>query len=117
MPLCRPWSGVRSRRLVLAAAILAFAGGNSPIEGDDTPVSSSGAQVEVNGGQERQKKIRRREVQIDLGDSKDTSVDAHPRKKNVVEINLGDSKDATVEIVRERGQANVEINGYRVKSR
>lgn len=117
MPLCRPWIGVRSRRLFLAAAILAFAGGKSRIQGDDTPVPAGGARVEVNGNQERQKKIRRREVQIDLGESKDGSVNAHPRKKNVVEIDLGDSKDATVEIVRERGEANVEINGYRVKSR
>lgn len=117
MPLCRPWIGVRSRRLFLAAAILAFAGGKSRIQGDDTPVPAGGARVEVNGNQERQKKIRRREVQIDLGESKDASVNAHPRKKNVVEIDLGDSKDATVEIVRERGEANVEINGYRVKSR
>jgi hypothetical protein len=38
-------------------------------------------------------------------------------KTGLVEIDLGDSKDATVEIVRERRGADVEINGYRVRPR
>src|SRR6266404_1814040 len=113
MPSCRPMCGARNRRVLFALAVLAIAGTHPRMEGDDSPAPNDGAQVEVNGA--RPKKIRR--VEIDLGDSKDVSVaPKRARKKNFVAIDLGDSKDATVEIVRERDGANVEINGYRVKS-
>ena len=105
--------GARSRRLLFALAVLAIAGTNPRMEGDDSPAPNDGAQVELIGA--RPKKTRG--VEIDLGDSKDVSVASkRARKKNFVAIDLGDSKDATVEIVRERDGANVEINGYRVKS-
>jgi hypothetical protein len=113
MPSGRPWSGARSGRLLFALAVLAFLGGNPQLEGDDPP-DNDGAQVELNGAPHSR---RAAEVKIDLDDSKDASVTARPRKKNAIQIDLGDSKDATVEIVRQRGDANVEINGFRVKSR
>ncbi|HEX4631709.1 MAG TPA: hypothetical protein VH188_12175, partial [Chthoniobacterales bacterium] len=113
MPSGRPWSGARSGRLLFALAVLAFVGTNSQLEGDDSPANED-AQVQLNGAPRSR---RAAAVKIDLGDSKDASVAARPRKKNTIQIDLGDSKDATVEIVRERGDANVEINGYRVKSR
>ncbi|HZE12963.1 MAG TPA: hypothetical protein VE086_04330, partial [Chthoniobacterales bacterium] len=91
MPSGRPWSGARSSRLFFALAALAFAGSNQQLEGDDPP-RNDGAQVELNGA-------------------------PRSRRATEIKIDLGDSKDATVEIVRERGDANVEINGYRVKSR
>jgi hypothetical protein len=117
----------RTRRLVFVVALLVMAGGNSPIDGDDSPAVTEGARVEINGG--RSKAVARIEraqarnktgrVEIDLGDSKDVRVElTYPRsKRGLVEIDLGDSKDATVEIVRDRGGAEVEINGYRVRSR
>ena len=116
MPSCRPSSGARSRRLLFALVTLAFLGGNPRIEGDDSPAENDGARVEVNGKQRAASRAKNHGVQIDLGDSKD-ALSARPRKKNVIHIDLADSKDATVEIVRDRGEANVEINGYRVKSR
>ena len=112
MPSGRPWSGARSGRLLFALAAFAFVAGKSVLEGDDAP-GNDGAQVELNGAPRSRKAA---EIKIDLGDSKD-ALSARPRKKNVIQIDLGDSKDATVEIVREPGDANVEINGYRVKSR
>ncbi|HZE13150.1 MAG TPA: hypothetical protein VE086_05290, partial [Chthoniobacterales bacterium] len=112
MPSSRPWSGVRSRRLLLALVALALAAGRPQLEGDDA-AGNDGAQVELNGAPHSRKAAQ---IKIDLGDSKD-ALSARPRKKNVIQIDLGDSKDATVEIVREPGDANVEINGYRVKSR
>src|ERR1043165_5669614 len=113
MPSGRPWSGARSSRLLFALAVLAFVGSNSQLEGDNPPANDS-AQVELNG---TPRSRRAAEIKIDLGDSKDASVTARPRKKNAIQIDLGDSKDATVEIVRERGEANVEISVYGVKSR
>ncbi|MFL6520433.1 MAG: hypothetical protein ACJ8NS_09465 [Chthoniobacterales bacterium] len=113
MPSGRPWSGARSSRLLFALAALAFVGSNSRLQGDDPP-PTGGAQVELNGASRSR---RAADIKIDLGDSKDASVTTRPRKKNTIQIDLGDNKDATVEIVRERGDANVEINGYRVKSR
>src|SRR5437762_396823 len=112
MPSGRPWSGARSSRLLFALAALAFLAGNPELEGDDAP-GNDGAQVELNGTPHSRKAAA---IKIDLGDSKDASLTARPRKKNVIQIDLGDSKDATVEIVRERGDTNVEINGYRVRS-
>jgi len=112
MPSGRPWSGARSGRLLFALAVLAV-GTNSQLQGDDS-AANDGAQVELNGAPRSRKAAA---VKIDLGDSKDASVTARPRKKNAIQIDLGDSKDATVEIVRERGDTNVEINGYRMKSR
>jgi hypothetical protein len=96
-----------------------MAGSNSPMEGDDGPGANDGARVEINGGRRPQARKKSGHGEIDLGDSKDVIVDVkQSRKKNgLVEIDLGDSKDATVEIVRERPGADVEINGYRVKSR
>src|ERR1043166_8267531 len=117
MPSGRPWSGARSKRLLVALAALGFLAGNPRIEGDDTPAETGGARVEVNGHQRAVVRARNREVQIDLGDNKDASLTARPRKKNVIQIDLGDSKDATVEIVRERGDTNVEINESRVRAR
>src|SRR3954468_1554870 len=111
MPSGRPWSGARSSRLLFALAALAFVGSNQQLEGDDSP-ANDGAQVELNGASRSR---RAAQIKIDLGDNKDASVTARPRKKNTIQIDLGDSKDATVEVVRERGDANVEINGYRVK--
>src|SRR5213075_2306296 len=90
MPSGRPWSGARSKRLLFALAALAFLAGNPELEGDDAP-GNDGAQVELNGA-------------------------PHSRKAAEIKIDLDDSKDATVEIVRERGDTNVEINGYRVRS-
>ena len=112
MPSGRPWSGARSSRLLFALAALAFLAGNPELEGDDAP-GNEGAQVQLNGAPHSRKAAA---IKIDLGDSKDASLTARPRKKNVIQIDLGDSKDATVEIVRERGDTNVEINGYRVRS-
>jgi hypothetical protein len=110
--------GARSRRLLFALAILAVAGGNSRIEGDEIPAETSAAQVEIIGGQRPQKAKKISHVEIDLGDSKDVTVDVTPaRHKKGLVIDLGESKDATVEIVRERPSANVEINGYRVRPR
>ncbi|MEY2561606.1 MAG: hypothetical protein QOG51_2021, partial [Verrucomicrobiota bacterium] len=108
-------AGARSRRLLFAAAVLVVLTGNSRIVGDDTPSSDRGARVEINGG--RTRKTGR--VEIDLGDNKDAGVEStrSRRKRSLVEIDLGDSKDATVEIVRERKGTQVEINGYRVRSR
>jgi hypothetical protein len=111
MPLRRPWSGARSSRLLFALAALAFFAGNPHLEGDDS--AANDAQVELNGAPHPRKAA---EIKIDLGDNKDASLTARPRKKNVIQIDLGDSKDATVEIIRERGDTNVEINGYRVRS-
>src|SRR5207248_7837941 len=112
MPSCWPRSGARSRRLLLALAMLILAGSDARLEGDDSP-GNDGAQVELNGTRQPRKAAQ---IKIDLGDSKDVSFRRErTRRKNVVQIDLGDSKDAVVEIVRERGGANVEINGYRVK--
>jgi hypothetical protein len=98
----------------LPLAILIVAGSDPQLQGDDSAVND-GAQVEVNGARRPRQAAQ---IKIDLGDSKDVSFHRErARRKNVVEIDLGDSKDATVEIVREREGANVEINGYRVKSR
>lgn len=116
MPSCRPSSGTRSRRLLLALAILGLTGSNPPLQGDDTPVND-GAQVEVNGAPRLRPPKRRGEVKIDLGDNKGASMAARTRRKNVVEIDLGDNKDPTVEIAREPPDLKVEINGYGVKSR
>src|SRR4051794_36107475 len=109
MPSGRPWSGARSSRLLFALPVLAFLGSNQQLEGDDPP-TDGGAQVELNGSPRSRTAA---EVKIDLGDSKDMSVAARPRKKNTIQIDLGDSKAATVEIIPERGAANVEINGCR----
>jgi hypothetical protein len=108
-------AGARSRHLLFAVAILVVVTGNSRIAGDDSLASDNEARVEINGG--RTRKTGR--VEIDLGDNKDAGLASTRlrRKRNLVEIDLGDSKDATVEIVRERKGTQVEINGYRVKSR
>ncbi len=119
MPSCRPKSGARSRRLLFTIAVLAIAGSNPRMEGDDSPAPNDGARVEINGGQQPQARKERGHVEINLGDNKDAGIDPTPvrQKHGLVEIDLGESKDATVEIVRERHGADVEINGYRVKSR
>ena len=111
--------GARSRRLLFALAVLTIAGANPRIDGDDSAAGNDGARVEINGGPRTQTRKKSGHVEIDLGDSKDASVESKSarRKNGLIEIDLGDSKDATVEIVRERDGANVEINGYRVKSR
>src|SRR6185369_13126520 len=104
----RPWNGAQNRRLFLAVTILLLAGANPPVQGDDSPAEDS-ARVEVNG-------VRRSEaakVKVDLGDNKNFDR-RRVRRRSVVNIDLGESKDATVEIVREQ-HADVEINGYRVK--
>src|SRR6478752_7679140 len=116
MPSCRPRSGTRRGRLVLALAAMLIAGSNSRLEGDDTPATEPGATVEVNGEHRPRSRTKRAEVKVDLGDNKDGVTSLRSRKKNVVEINLADSKDARVEVVREH-YADVEINGYRVKPR
>src|SRR3977135_504994 len=114
MPSCRPMSGARSRRLLWGLAVLALVGGNPRMEGDDSPAGNEGVRVEVNSAPRK----KTRDVEIDLGESKDVSRAANRvRKKNFIAIDLGDSKDATVEIVRESRGANVEINGYRVRPR
>src|ERR1051325_79281 len=113
MPSGRPWSGARSSRLLFVLAALAFIGSNSHPEGDPPP-ENDGPQVQLNGAPRSRKAAA---IKIDLGDSKDVSFRRErTRRKNVIQIDLGDSKDATVEVVRERGDANVEINGYRVRS-
>src|SRR2546423_2356587 len=119
MPSCRPMSGARSRRLLFALAVLAIAGSNPRIEGDDSPATNEGARVEVNGEPRPRARKKSAPIEIDLGDNKDANVAAKPvrKKSGLIEIDLGDSKDATVEIVSERQGADVEINGYRVKSR
>ena len=119
MPSSRPTCGARSRRLLFALAILVIAGPNPRIEGDDSPAGNESARVEINGGPRPQApKQKTGHLEIDLSDSKDVTVDVRPaRHKKGLIIDLGDSKDATVEIVRERPGANVEINGYQVRSR
>ena len=82
-----------------------MAGGNSPIDGDDSLANTDGARVEVNGGgskaiariERTQARNKTGRVEIDLGDSKDVRVElTYPRnKKGLVEIDLGESKDAT----------------------
>src|ERR1043165_2993268 len=114
MPSCRPRIGTRSRRLLLALVTVIVAGGDPQLEGDDSAASED-AQVELNSAHGPGKATQ---VAIDMGDSKDVSVQPdRTRRKNVVEINLADSKDATVEVVRERAGPNVEIKGYRMNPR
>jgi hypothetical protein len=118
-------AGARSKFLLWAAALLVLAGGNSRIAGDSPP-SDHGARVELNGGRSKTDRPQRTRapgktgrVEIDLGDNKSVGPDWKParRKSGLVEIDLGDNKDATVEIVRDRGSAEIEINGFRVRPR
>jgi hypothetical protein len=126
MPLCRPTAGARTRQVVFAVALLLMAGGNSPISGDDSPPTKDGASVEINGDRRDTPRVKRApvrhktgRVEIDLGNSKDFAGAAEQARgrNGRVEIDLGDNKDATVEIVRERAGAQVQINGYRIRSR
>lgn len=116
-------AGARSRRLLFAVILLAAAGINRPLAGDESPAENDEARVEINGGPSKADRVaaapaRRKtgRVDIDLGDSKDVAVELKSarRKAGLVEIDLGDSKDATVEIVRDRKGAAIEINGFRV---
>ena len=83
MPSCRPMSGARSRRLLFALAILALVGSNLRMEGDDSPAANDGARVEVNGGPRPRARKKSAPIEIDLGDSKDATVDAKPARKKM----------------------------------
>src|SRR5687768_7902810 len=105
MPSSRPMARVRTRRLVFGVALLLLASGSLPVAGDDSPASSEGAKVEVNGARNQAVRVERAQsrkkagrVEIDLGDNKDyTAERRHARgKMGRVEIDLGDNKHATV---------------------
>jgi hypothetical protein len=91
--------GARSRHLLFAILFLVLAGANRPVEGDESPAGNDEARVEINGGDARTDRVEPPRAR---------------KKKGRVEIDLGDSKDATVEIVYDRKGAAIEINGYRV---